>query len=340
MNCVYRLVSPRTFEPVHLEASWDRGNITVKPTHLSICNADQRYYQGTRNEKALNNKLPMALIHEGIGIIVEDPTGTYERGSPVVIIPNRPVEQNDCIAENYLYSSRFCGSGCDGFMQEYLVIDPARAIALPEAINKDIAAFTELVSVATHAIRRFDRIAHHRRCAIGIWGDGNVGFVVSLLLRMLYPAAKVFVVGRNPHKLNDFTFADETYLGDEVDILPPIDHAFECCGGEGSVSALRQIIDSINPEGTISLLGVSESAIPINTRMILEKGLQIFGSSRSGRDDFLQTIQWYKQYPVILDYLSALVENVVDVRSVLDMVTAFELDSRKTMGKTIMHWNV
>jgi len=340
LDCVYRLVAPRTFEPVQLEASRGPESITVRPTHLSICNADQRYYQGTRNEKALNDKLPMALIHEGIGTVVEDPTGAFERGSHVVIIPNEPVEQSDCIAENYLYSSRFCGSGCDGFMQEYLVLGPARAIALPGPINKDVAAFTELVSVATHALRRFDQIAHHRRSVLGVWGDGNVGFIVSLLLRMVYPEARVIVFGRNTHKLVDFTFVDETYLGNEIDVLPPVDHAFECCGGVGSASALDQIIESINPEGTISLLGVSENAVPINTRMILEKGLRMFGSSRSGRDDFLQTMQWYKEYPLILNYLGSLVENIVDVRSILDIVAAFELDSRKAMGKTILHWNI
>ena len=37
-----------------------------------------------------------------------------------------------------------------------------------------------------------------------------------------------------------------------------IDHAIECVGGDGSQKAIQQIIDLINPEGTISILGVSE----------------------------------------------------------------------------------
>ena len=55
-----------------------------------------------------------------------------------------------------------------------------------------------------------------------------------------------------------------------------VDHAFECAGGEGSVAAIEQIIDRIN-RGTVSLLGVSENNVPINTRMVLEKGLRLFG---------------------------------------------------------------
>ncbi|SUM34962.1 zinc-binding dehydrogenase [Staphylococcus gallinarum] len=46
------------------------------------------------------------------------------------------------------------------------------------------------------------------------------------------------------------------------------------------------MIDLISPEGSISLLGVSEYGVEINTRMVLEKGLTLFGSSRSGAQDF------------------------------------------------------
>lgn len=65
-----------------------------------------------------------------------------------------------------------------------------------------------------------------------------------------------------------------------------MDHAFECVGGNGSPVAIEQIIGLIKPESTISILGVSEYPVPINTRMILEKGIRMFGSSRSGVADF------------------------------------------------------
>ena len=58
------------------------------------------------------------------------------------------------------------------------------------------------------------------------------------------------------------------------------------CGGKGSQQAIEQIINIINPEGSIALLGVSELSIQVNTRMVLEKGLTIIGSSRSGLKDF------------------------------------------------------
>ena len=340
LNCVYRLIAPRSFEPVQVEVPDDLAQVIVRPTYLSICNADMRYYQGKRSAEALAQKLPMALIHEGVGSVVHDATGTFERGSSVVMLPNNPHESNPHIAENYLRSSEFCGSGYDGFMQEYMMLSPSRLVSLPLGINQEVAAFTELVSVAMHAVSRFDAIAHEGRDTVGVWGDGNLGFIVSLILRMIHPNMRIVVFGRNGYKLNDFTFVDKTHLTYEVGEGFAVDHAFECCGGDGSASAIDQIIDVIKPEGTVSLLGVSETPIPVNTRMVLEKGLRLFGSSRSGRQDFLDTIAMYEVHPEILGYLSALVGSVVKVDSTACIAKAFEADARKSMGKTVMKWDV
>lgn len=134
-----------------------------------------------------------------------------------------------------------------------------------------VAAFTEIVSVSVHAISRFDKIAHARRNTISVWGDGNLGYITSLFLKYHFPKSKIVVFGTSSDKLADFTFADETHLVNEVPNGFTTDHAFECVGGNGSPIAIEQIIGLIKPEGTISILGVSEYPVPINTRMILEK---------------------------------------------------------------------
>ena len=48
LNAVYRLVAPRRFEVEFTDIDLTAGNVIVRPTYLSICNADQRYYQGKR----------------------------------------------------------------------------------------------------------------------------------------------------------------------------------------------------------------------------------------------------------------------------------------------------
>ncbi len=338
INTVYRLCSPRRFEIAFEDIGLD--GVIVRPTHLSICNADQRYYQGTRDIKVLREKLPMALIHEGIGQVVFDSTGSFKPLDRVVMIPNLPCEQDDCIAENYLRSSKFCGSSMDGFMQEYYKLQPERLVRLPLGIDLNVAAFTELVSVSVHAISRFQRFSHERRDRIGVWGDGNLAYMTSLLLKKMQPRSEIYIFGISREKLSDFSFADGTYLTSDIPSDMQLDHAFECVGGNGSPVAIKQIIEYIRPEGTISILGVSEYPVAVNTRMILEKGLRMFGTSRSGKVDFEKTVELYREHPEIPLYLSRLVGNVVEVNRFADIKNAFETDIKKAYGKTIMHWNL
>ena len=341
LHTVYQLVSPRRFEVSFRETGIDDAHVLVRPTHLSICNADQRYYQGKRPEDVLRKKLPMALIHEGIGRVTYDPTGTFSTGDRVVMIPNIPVEENPVIAENYLRSSKFRGSSTDGFMQEYILTVPDRLVKLPDTVTNDlVAAFTEMVSVSYHAISRFDALAHAKRDVIGVWGDGNMGYFTSLLLKARFPESKVYVFGVIESKLEDFAFADEVFLVSRIPEGLTVDHAFEAVGGRASAQVINQVIDSvIAPEGTIAILGVSEDPVPIDTRMVLEKGLRIIGTSRSGRQDFMGLLKLYEQRPDVVNYLEKMVGAVVPVRGVGDMVRAFEMDIHKEMGKTIMLWN-
>ena len=338
INSVYRLVAPRRFEVAFEDVSCERGNVLVRPTHLSICHADQRYYQGNRPMDVLRKKLPMALIHEAIGRVIMDPSGTYQPGQRVVMIPNTPTEHDDVIAENYRTSSLFRASGFDGFMQEQVSMSLDRVVPVPEWIDETVAAFTELVSVSVHAISRFEKIAHSRRKRIGVWGDGNLGYITSVLLKFLLPESKIVVFGVSHEKLSSFAFADETWQIMDIPQDLSIDHAFECVGGDASQKAISQIIDHIRPEGTISLLGVSEYPVPINTRMVLEKGLRLFGSSRSGREDFVRTLELYQASPRVVSYLRNIVGAQIRVRNIEDMKRAFEMDIHKDMGKTVMIW--
>lgn len=340
LNTVYQLVRPRQFELTFKDLTVDREHILVRPTYLSICNADQRYYQGKRAEEVLRQKLPMALIHEAIGYVVYDPSGEYRQGEKVVMIPNVPVEESPVIAENYLRSSKFRGSSMDGFMQEYIETTTDRIVRIPDDVDNDlVAAFTEMVSVCYHALDRFDHTAHEKRETLGVWGDGNMGYFVSLLLRALYPDAKVLLFGVMEDKMSTFSFVDDTVNVSQIPKDLMVDHAFECVGGNASGPVINQIIDHIHPEGTIGILGVSEEPVPIYTRMVLEKGLRILGTSRSGRKDFEGLVNLYASRPDVVGYLEKMVGAVVPIRDVKDMVTAFETDIHKDMGKTIMVWD-
>lgn len=315
-----------------------KNSVLLRPLYLSVCKADQRYYLGNRSREALKAKLPMALIHECVAKVVFDPTGNFKPGEIVVPVPNTPTEDDDVIAENYRPTSRFCSSGYDGFLRDYIDIAPDRLVRVPDGTDLRIASFAELISVSVHAISRFEKFSHKRKESVGIWGDGNVGFITALILRALYPEMKIYVFGTVYDKLAYFSFADGAYHVDHVPEGLKIDHAFECVGGEGSRFAIAQIIDLINPEGSIGLMGVSERFVDINTRMVLEKGLNLFGSSRSGVEDFQRTMDLLGENPKIAAYLENLIGGVVEVRTIADIHSAFAQDISRHFGKTVIKW--
>lgn len=340
LNTIYRLVKPRNFEIEFEEINLSEDVVIVRPTHLSICNADQRYYQGKRDPKVLEQKLPMALIHEAIGRVVYDSKGELEPGEKVVMIPNTPFEEDDIIAENYLRSSKFRASGFDGFMQDNVAMRRDRVVRIPDNMDPNMCAFIEIISVCYHTIQRFMKISHERRNEIAVWGDGNLAFIVALFLKYFITDVKVYVMGKHEDKLSNFVFADKTYYVNNIPERLKFDHAFECVGGQGCEMAVNQIIDYINPEGTVALMGVSENRVPINTRMILEKGLRFFGSSRSGYDDFKETVEFLSKNEKAAELIGTLIDSVVEVNNIEDMNHAFEMDIRKPGGKIIMQWNV
>lgn len=340
LNTVYRLVSPKRIEASFTDITLKENNVLVRPTYLSICHADQRYYQGKREGDILRKKLPMALIHEAVGRVMYDPKGELQAGESVILIPNQPSEKDVVIAENYLESSKFRASSCDGFMQEYVKTDRSRLLRVPTDLSDEMGAFTEMVSVCTHTVMRFERFSHDRRKRIGIWGDGNLSYILSAILSELYKNCQLYVMGIHEEKLATFTFADQTFHVDHIPYDLKLDHAFECVGGSAAQSVIEQIIEHIRPEGSVAPMGVSENAVPVNTRMVLEKGLHVFGSSRSGKKDFEKVIELYETYPRLKKYFLNLIGGVVNVKSIQDMSNAFEYDLNSSFGKTIMRWDV
>lgn len=340
LNQVYRLVSPRQFESITVNEELDKNTIIVRPNYLSICHADQRYFTGSRDKTILAKKLPMALIHEAVGTVIADPLGEFKQGEHIVMVPNTPIEENDVVHENYLKSSRFRSSGYDGFMQEYVFLRRDRAVTLPKEFDLEVSAFLELVSVAFHTIERAENKMNEDREIFGVWGDGNLGYLTSLLLKYKYPNAKIYVFGKHEIKLEYFSFVDKVFLTNQIPEDLSISQAFECTGGTGSQYAINQIIDHIRPEGTIALMGVSENPIEVNTRMILERGLTLVGSSRSSMKDFQNTVKFLKDFPEARNRLKNLIGISETVCNISDIVQVFDEELSSTWGKTVMKWEV
>ncbi|BED91775.1 MAG: ribulose-5-phosphate reductase [Candidatus Improbicoccus pseudotrichonymphae] len=338
INCIYRLIGTKCFD-IHYASSDFNKNILVRPEFMAICHADQRYYQGKRNIEVVRKKLPMALIHECCAKVIYDPTNEFKIGQNVILIPNltSPDNNENHLYENYKKSSVFCSSGFDGFMQELVSVRPDRLLPY-NFESENFMAITELLSVAVHATNRFLLFSHEKREKIAVFGDGSVSYLVSLTIKKILPKCKVVVIGKHPEKLNFFSFVEETYFLNDLPSNLTFDHAFECVGGQGSEKAIEDIINFISPQGTLSMLGVSEEKISINSRLILEKGVTLIGSSRSSYEDFVHALNLLSNID-FQNRIRSIVYEDEPVKSINDIHRVFGTDL-STRFKTVFRWDV
>jgi ribitol-5-phosphate 2-dehydrogenase len=338
INRSYRLIAKKEIVETYVAESCEANEVVVRPTMLAICHADQRYYQGERSKEVMMSKLPMALIHEAVGKVVYDPQKNIPVGTSVVLIPNAPVEDDEVIKENYLRTSKFKSSGTDGFMQSLICIDRDRVISTV-GIPDETSIMIELLSVVMNALQYFESHSHLRRENLGVWGDGTLGYLTALVLKKSYPKSKVFVVGGSSGKSEAFTFVDAVYHRDKLPSEFIVDQAFECVGGVKAERAVNQIIDVIKPQGTISLMGVSEENIAINTRMVLEKGISLVGNSRSSYEDFEKARDFILEYEDVPRYLGNIVSDIINITDTDKIHEAFSVD-KSNKFKTILRWEM
>lgn len=337
INQFYRLKSPRTFDIDFVSEELEENQVIVRPTFLSICNSDLKYFYGKKEEKVLKERLPLCLIHEAIGSVVYDPMGKLKKGTQVVLIPLIEKGKKSCIKANYLPQNRFSSSTAEGFTRDYVFIDRERLVPF-EHIDEKVAVFSEIMTIGINAIQTL-RKYKDSFSDIAIWGDGNIGYAIAVLIKYYFPDCRLTVIGKSGTKLPFFTFADQTYTTEELPKNMKFDCAFECVGGTQSVNSIEGILEHIEPQGFISLIGLAEEKIPINTRKILEKGIVIIGNNRADRNDFLEAKKILETDEIVCSRIKILCSDVVSVTNEKELSEAFDIDINNEF-KTIIKWEV
>lgn len=342
----FKIVQPKRFEIYIEEIENNLDDAIVRIESAAICKADLRYYLGNRDERVLGLKYPINLIHEAVGTIVKDSSGTFNKGDRVVLVPNIiPKEHNkaDCkicsdkrLGENYCPKALFASSSYNGFSKEYISYPLSNLVKVENDIDPNTAVFSELISVANASIRR---VSFTEDDVIGIWGDGILGYILCSVLKQVHKGP-IVVMGHNRDKLDAFQGV-KTYMSDDYNIKAEnISVAFECIGGKASEEGVEEIINTIVPGGKIVLTGVSENNIGINTRKVLEKGLSLYGVTRSNVEDFRNAVELFKHEEFCED-ISKLIIKAVPIYSITDFYKVFEEEANsKLLGKRIMNFRI
>lgn len=328
----FPLVRPGVFVTDFRELVYAENQVIVKPTFLSICAADLRYYFGQRPSHVLQAKLPMTLIHEAIGTVVWSKQPDIPAGAHVILLP---CGKKASVDSNYQSGSFFRSSNAEGFCQELMALDPDEVLLISEQGDPTPFVFSELLSVCFQAIRQVENELNNAK-TIGVWGDGSLGYLLAYVISTFYKGKEITIIGKHEDKLDQFVFSNKTETIFESG-NSKFDLMFECVGGGGAQSAIDNAISRANPKATILLTGVSENPPTINTRSILEKGLTLRGTTRSVRDDFIRANAFLND-PKQRKVVSVLFSDEKHVTNSVELRDAFE-SSVLAKFKTILRFN-
>ncbi|MBQ7549411.1 MAG: alcohol dehydrogenase catalytic domain-containing protein [Clostridia bacterium] len=338
----YKITEPKRFEIFVEDVRNDA--VLVRPEYLAVCKADIRYYLGNRSARVLKRKFPMSLIHEATGIVIRDRSGKFKPDQRVVLLPCRRAEcegnkcdicvrDDECLLDNYCPESHFCSSNYDGFSKELMDISDEYILPVPDGVGAE-AVFSELISVGCCAMRRAGLTKDNAPESIAVWGDGIMGYIIALVAKFSLDR-HINVIGLSEEKLAMFDFAD-VYYSNDIDLLPRMSVAIEAVGGNASGIAANQAIDKLYSGGRLVLCGVANDNIPLNTRMVLEHGLTIMGTTRSTRCDFEKALELL-QIGEFRDRILKLLLSTVEVDDIKKYYEVFEKESKSTaLGKNIM----
>ncbi|MBU3111454.1 alcohol dehydrogenase catalytic domain-containing protein [Clostridium lacusfryxellense] len=342
----FKIVQSKRFEVYIEDLEVYAGSAVVKIETAAICKADIRYYLGSRDARTLNLKYPINLIHEAIGTIVKDPTNSFKKGDKVALVPNIMIDKDKQdefdialssdprLGENYSPKALFASSSYNGFSKDYIAYPARNLVKIEDNIDSSIAVFSELISVSIAAIRR---IILKEDDIIGIWGDGILGYILCSVLKQVHKGP-IVVVGHNQEKLDMFEGV-KTYLSNDKAIKKEkINVAFECIGGVASEGGIDEIMTVVQTGAKLVFTGVAENSIGINTRKILEKGLAIYGVTRSTVEDFKGAAELLKTKEFSSD-ISKLIIDETSIYGIKDYYKVFEIEAEsRALGKHIMNF--
>ena len=156
-------------------------------------------------------------------------------------------------------------------------------------------------------------------------------------MRKDHPEVKLTIYGIDKNKLAMFKEADartyEDYKGEKYDTM------LEIVGGKYSSDAINKMIDWATVGADLILMGVSEEKVPINTRLVLEKGLSLKGVTRSDKEDFEHVAKILEDEKV-RNMVKVMILKENEIKGVHDIYQSYEeeINNKTIIGKHIMKW--
>lgn len=256
------------------------GQVLLAVKAAGICGSDLHNYRTGQWVASL----PVTPGHEFSGevLAVGDGVAGFAPGDLAVADSRVPCGTCPACAEgrfNHCTKLGFVGEVCDGGFAEQVILPASGLLKAPAGLAPEIAAMSEPLAVALHALRRLDPAPGQ---PVLVVGGGTIGGLVALLLAA-HGFGPILLAERN---------AERAALLSEVvgtQTVPLEAEAIAAaCGGQaprfcldatGALDVLRFLLKTTAHGGRIALVGIFHGEGALDPNLIVERELDLRGCS-------------------------------------------------------------
>ncbi|MDR2157489.1 MAG: alcohol dehydrogenase catalytic domain-containing protein [Clostridiales Family XIII bacterium] len=245
------------------------GAIKIKVEVCGICGSDLHIVEGFEPPGA-SYPFPVTLGHEYSGTVVEVGEGVtdFNVGDRVTsnVSDGFCGKCYRCLSGNYYAcpTNKNMGYECDGFMQEYAVVDAGIAFRLPDNISFEEGAQIEPACVAAFAVLEKVSLKPGDTCVV--MGAGTIGLLVLQFVKLCGAKAVVVDLSSAASRLElaKRFGADCVLENDKADVIAEVrkltagvgaDYVFECTAAE---RCINQSLMMLRRLGTLVELGITD----------------------------------------------------------------------------------
>lgn len=259
------------------------GKVRLRMAFGGICGSDLHYYHEGANG-AFVIKEPLIPGHEMSGVVEQDPSGEWIKGTPVTIHPatfgqSQPgIESQPHLWPNGAYlGSASTWPHTQGGMSEYLDVDGHMLRALPKGLSLKRAALAEPLAVGLHGIEVAGGVKDQR---VLVCGAGPIGLLAAAAA-LARGAREVSITDVLPGPLERARQigVHHTYqIGNDTLPSEAFDVVLECSGVPASINGA---ILAVRRAGIIAQVGMLPAAPQqIALAPLIAKEVQLRGCFR------------------------------------------------------------
>jgi (R,R)-butanediol dehydrogenase / meso-butanediol dehydrogenase / diacetyl reductase len=265
----------------------------LRVRRVGICGTDLHIYQGHLDHRVPANGI---IGHEVFAEVVTAPIGSgFGEGDRVVVEPVLFCGTCSACRMGATYLCRHLkvlGVDAPGGMQEYWTVPADRLLKVPDSIGDDEAALIEPLAVATHDVARAEVKEGN---TVVVFGGGPIGCLIALVCR--HRGARVKVVEINSYRVQMLNRLGLETIGPGQDIVALVnewtagdgaDVAFEV---SGDAAAARLVTDVVRVWGTVSIIAIHGSPVPMNLYAMFARELKMHASRLYTRAAWVEAIR-------------------------------------------------